>query len=398
MMKILKQLIDKLPDFAITFLVKLKICNYCRFLWLFPIQKNKIVFCNFFGNGYGDSPKYIAEKLIEKNTDCRIVWLLKKELTGKAVFPEKIKPVRYGSFRSLYELATAGVWVDNSRKAFLPPKRKGQFYIQTWHSPLRLKKIEKDACENLSSTYIERGKIDSENCDLMTAGNDFGFEIYRNSFWYNGEIVKEGTPRCDIFFKDNSKIRNKINQYFGLSPDEKLVLYAPTFRSSSDLKSCIPDFGLIINTLEKKYGGKWKMLVRFHPKTDVSFLFSDYGPFVLNASEYDDIQELLAVSEILITDYSSSMFDMLIAGKQCFLFTPDLAAYRENERGLYFEPEQLPFQVSMSTEELIRNIINSCQDEYLEKVKNFSRLVNMYEKGLASEFLVERIRKRNGLY
>ena len=393
-MKILKKIIEKLPDFIITFLVKIKICNYYLFLWLFPVQKNKIVFCNFFGNGYGGSPKYIAEKLIEKKTACRYIWLLKKDIAGKAVFPAKIKTVRYGSFRALYELATAGIWIDNSRKAFIPPKRKEQFYLQTWHSPLRLKKIEKDAKNYLSRTYAERAKIDSDNCDLMMAGNDFSFEIYRNSFWYKGEIVKSGTPRCDVFFQDTVFVRNKINQYFGIESEDRLVLYAPTFRSGSDLKSCIPDFGRVINTLENKYGGKWKILVRFHPKTDVSSLFSDYGYFVLNASEYDDMQELLAASEILITDYSSSMFDMLIAGKYCFIYAPDFKEYIQKERGLYFKPDQLPFSVSMDTEELITNIINSNQDEYLEKLKKFSRMVNIYECGNASDVIAEIIRKR----
>ena len=383
-----------LPHFIITFLVKNKTYNYCWFFRLFPVKRNKIVFCNFFGNGYGDSPKYIAEKLIEKKTDCIFIWLLKKELNGKAVFPDIVKTVKYGSFRSLYELATAGVWIDNSRKALLPPRRKKQFYIQTWHSPLRLKKIEKDAEKHLSKTYMERARIDSENCSLMTAGNDFSYDIYRKSFWYNGEIIKCGTPRCDIFFRDASGIRNKINQYFEIKPEEKLILYAPTFRTGSDLESCIPDFKLVADAAGKKFGGSWKVFVRFHPKTDVSSLLTGPSFPVINASEYDDMQELLASADILITDYSSSMFDMLIAEKMCFLYAPDIEEYRKNERGLYFEPEQLPFYLSRDTDELVSSIINSSRDEYLEKVKSFSSMVGMYESGRASDEVAEIIRKR----
>ena len=393
-MKILKKILDRLPPFVITFLVKLKTFNYCRFFWLFPVQKNKIVFCNFFGNGYGDSPKYIAEKLLEKDTDCRLVWLIKKDPGRKAVFPDKIKTVSYGSLKMLYELATAAVWVDNSRKAFIPPKRRSQFYIQTWHSPLRLKKIEKDAEKHLSKTYMERSRLDSANCDLMTSGNDFSFNIYRNSFWYKGEILKTGTPRCDIFFKETSVIRNKLNKYFGIKPDEKLVLYAPTFRSSSDFKSYIPDFKLIKDAAERKEGGKWRILVRFHPKTDASSLMSELGDYALNASEYDDMQELLASSEMLITDYSSSMFDMLISGKLCFIHAPDFKEYTKKERDLYFKPEELPFPVSRNTEGLVRNIINISRGEYSEKLKSFGRMVNMYESGRASDTLAEIIRER----
>ena len=85
---------------------------------------------------------------------------------------------------------------------------------------------------------------------------------------------------------------------------------------------------------------------------------------------------------------------MLIAEKMCFLYAPDLEEYRKNERGLYFEPEQLPFYISSDTGDLVSSIINSSRDEYLEKVKSFSSKVNMYENGTASDALAEIIRKR----
>ncbi len=360
------------------------------------MRKNRIVFCNFFGNSYGDNPKYIAEKLLEKNIDCEIIWLLKKNLIGKTVLPDKIKTVQYGSLKALYEMATAAVWVDNTRKAVMPPKRKNQFYIQTWHSPLRLKKIEKDAEKHLSATYMERARIDSLNCDLMLAGNDFSFKTYRNSFWYDGEILKCGTPRCDIFFNDTSGIRKKVYEYFGIKADTGLVLYAPTFRNESGLEAWIPDFNQIIAVAEKKYGGEWRILVRFHPKTDVSSLGLNYGNFIINASGYEDMQELLAAAEMLITDYSSSIFDMLIAGKPCFVHAPDFEKYIERERELYFKPDSLPFCISHDIDGLVRNIMNSDYDEYREKLDNFRKKVNMYENGNASEVLSEIIRERIG--
>src|SRR5690606_28368099 len=101
-----------------------------------------------------------------------------------------------------------------SRKVYSPPKRKSQYYIQTWHSPLRLKKIEKDIENNLDESYIERAKIDSKMCDLMISGSDFSWNIYRNSFWYDGEILKCGTPRCDIFFTNNTYIIEKVYKRF----------------------------------------------------------------------------------------------------------------------------------------------------------------------------------------
>ena len=336
MKKLIITVINKLPLWAVSILVKLKNCTYCHFFRLFPVQKNKIVVSNFFGSGYGDSPKYIAEKLIDSNENYEIVWLLKQSLSGKALFPEQIKTVRYGSLRALYELATAKVWIDNVRKAACPPKRKGQYYIQTWHSFLRLKKIEKDAGEFLSDTYVERAKIDSDNCDLMISGCDFSHDIYRNSFWYDGEILKCGTPRCDIFFGDTAPFRKKVSEYFGITGSCGLILHAPTYRSGPSAGPYLIDYEKIIAAAGIRFKGNWKILVRLHPKTASLSDKIDYNENILDATCYDDMQELLAASDILITDYSSSMFDMIVAEKLCLIHAPDLEEYIARERDLYF--------------------------------------------------------------
>jgi len=392
--KLIISVINKLPLRAVSILVKLKNCSYCTFFHLFPLQKNKIVVSNFYGCGYGDSPKYIVKKLIDSNANYEIVWLLKKSLSGKAVFPEQIKTVRYGSFRALYELATAKVWIDNVRKASCPPKRKGQYYIQTWHSFLRLKKIEKDAKEFLSKTYVERAKIDSLNCDLMISGCDFSHNIYTNSFWYDGEILKCGTPRCDIFFGDTAPFRKKVYEYFGITAFCGLILYAPTYRSGSSAGPYLLDYEKIIAAAGIRFGGKWKIIVRLHPKAAFLSDKIEYNESILDATYYDDMQELLAASEILITDFSSSMFDMIVAEKLCLIHAPDLDEYIARERDLYFTMDQLPFYVSRNTGELLSNINNYDPEDYKSKLKKFSENVNIYEKGTASEEIVEIIRNK----
>src|SRR5699024_3955713 len=127
---------------------------YSFFLWLFPIKKNKIVISNYFGKGFGDNAKYILNELNRRNLSIDIVWLLKDELFPTIKLPINTRIVKYGSLRSLFEMATAKVWISNTRLYYSPPKRKQQYYIQTWHSPLRLKTIEKDAESNLSEYYI----------------------------------------------------------------------------------------------------------------------------------------------------------------------------------------------------------------------------------------------------
>lgn len=366
-------------------------------LMLFPIHKDKIVICSYFGKGYGDNGKYIVEEIIRQGLDYDIVWLLKKELIGKTKFPTKIRVIEYGSLRGLYELSTAKIWIDNCRKSFYPLKRKKQHYIQTWHSPLRLKKIEKDAESSLSISYIKMAKRDSNNIDLLISGCDFSWEIYRKSFWYKGEIIKCGTPRCDLFFKVERNIKDKVVERFSISPNVRLILFAPTFRRTSDIEPYVLQFNEILNVTKERFGGKWNLLIRLHPNVSSLDNLIEYNDKIHNATRYEDMQELLSAVDILITDYSSSMFDMAIANKVCFLHGKDIDNYLEKERELYFEFDELPFYFSKTEQELINNINTFNLADYNKNLKTFLVAVGVYEKGTASEELVERINSITGV-
>ena len=120
----------------------------CRLL---PIKRNKIVVSSYYGRGYGDNPKYIIDRLIARNVNLKIVWLVKndKELDS---LPPNIVPCKINSFSSIFHLSTARVWIDNCRKN-ARVKRRNQTYIQTWHG-FAFKRIEKDAENSLSSQYV----------------------------------------------------------------------------------------------------------------------------------------------------------------------------------------------------------------------------------------------------
>lgn len=359
---------------------------------LMPLKNNKVVICNYYGNGYGDNGKYIVEEIIRQGLDYDIVWLLKKDMNGKTEFPVKVRTVEYGSLRALFEMSTAKVWIDNCRKDFYPLKRKKQYYIQTWHSPLRLKKIEKDAEDKLSAEYIKMAKKDSKNIDLMISGCDFSWNIYRYSFWYKGDILKCGTPRCDLFFNKNNNIRKKVISFFTLGSSSKLILFAPTFRSNHNIDAYTLEYEEILNALEKRFGEEWTFLVRLHPNVSYLSTLIECNSKVVNATGYDDMQELLCAVDILITDYSSSMFDMAIAGKICFLHGEDVNDYLIKEREMYFSFDELPFAFSKTNKELIENILKFDETEYKNKLNNFFKVINLYETGNASQQLVEKIK------
>ena len=358
-----------------------------------PINKNKIVFCNYYGNGYGDNAKYLCDDLRKQNLNFDLVWLLKNELIEKSEFPKEVRVVEYKSFKALYEMATAKVWIDNSRKEFYPIKRKNQYYIQTWHASMGLKRIEKDAKESLSSSYIKLAKRDSQMCDLMISGSRFRYNLYKNSFWYDGEILKSGTPRCDLFFHNNDNLKIKVLKELNIPLHKKVVLYAPTFRKNVGIDFFKIRYEEIIDELKEKFGGDWIFLNRLHP--NIAELADDfkYNNNFYNASHYSDMQELLAITDVLITDYSSSMFDMALRKKICLLYAPDLDKYINDDRGLYFDYRKLPFNSATSLDELKSNIQEFDLDEYKSNIESFHQQIGVYEDGGASRRIVDRIKE-----
>ena len=233
---------------------------YCRKK---PIQKNKIILWSDNFKSFGCSPKYIALYLAENFPGkYDLVWVLEQGRPVPVGLPEGIRVVRYFSMEYLKEIATAKVIICNHRTTAYHyfEKRKGQFYIQTWHSSLRLKKIEGDA-PGLGEKYVTGAKIDSTKIDLLLSGCRFSSDIFKRAFWYDGEIFEHGTPRCDGFFGSNEAVKRKVFDFYQIPPEKKLALYAPTFRK--DKKASV--YGMDFAMLGKTLGSDWAMGCRLHP-------------------------------------------------------------------------------------------------------------------------------------
>ena len=344
---------------------------------IFPINKRRILFQNFFGKGYGDNPKYIADELLARKENLEMIWLVKGKYYEE--IPKEIKQVKRGTLKELYYIATSRVWIDNCRKHSGIKKRKGQFYLHTWHGTVGLKKMEKDCEDILKKSYVKSAKSDSKMIDLIPSGSKLFTNILKSSFWYDGEIYECGTPRCDIFFK-----------YKKEEKDYNIVLYAPTFRDNGDTSVYDLDYEEIIRVLENKTNTKWKLIVRFHP--NVSYLQETvkYTDKIIDGSKFDDMNKLIVDSDILITDYSSSMFDSLLIKKCVFLYTPDLNKFLD-ARGSYVDISKLPYSFSKNQEELLDNINNFSEDDYLRKVDKYIKEAGIIEDGKASMRLADRI-------
>lgn len=350
-----------------------------------PIQKNKVIAWSDDYKSFGCSPKY-AICYLAKHFPGKfdLVWVLEQGRPVPEDFPEGVRLVRHFSMEYLKEIATARVIICNHRTGSVHyfKKRKGQYYIQTWHSSLRLKKIEGDA-PGLGEDYARFAQKDSAKIDLLLSGCGFSTDIFRRAFWYDGEIFEHGTPRCDGFFGDNSAVKEKVFRFYGIENGKKLALYAPTFRK--DKKAGI--YGMDFAMLSKTLGPDWVVGCRLHPNlnADVS------GEDCIAMSRYPDMQELLMACDLLITDYSSSMFDMAVAGKKCVLYVPDLQDYLANERGLYFDITALPFPRGENMQRLC-----ACLEDfgdYESHCRGFLNEIRSFEDGNAAAALAQRIER-----
>jgi len=159
---------------------------YCKC----PLEP-KVVIDNMGGRGMGDDPKYIAYAIHDIDKNVKLFWLT-NDLRN--TFPEWITPIRYGSFEAIRHIVTAKIWIGNERNVFVYPKRKMQYYIQTWHATIGLKKSEGDV-PTLPLSWQLISQDDSSKINLVYTNNKPEWNFLRNSFWYNGPIIKCGVPR-----------------------------------------------------------------------------------------------------------------------------------------------------------------------------------------------------------
>lgn len=358
---------------------------FMRICGFFPIRSNKVVFTSYEGKSYSDNPKWISEALKEYG-GVEQVWLLRK---GNS-HPE-VRSVAWGSLAALYELATAKVWVDNCRKREWTHKRQGQYYIQTWHGGVRLKKVEADAESDLTPKYIEAAKHDSQMADLFLSECEWSSEKYRSSFWYDGEILNCGIPKSDLFFKERGSICRKVYEELGVSFNKKLLLYAPTFRSDKDMSCYNLDCSSLINQLTRSFGGEWVIVIRLHSNIEELQDRFEYSENIVNGTQYPDMNELLAAAECLITDYSSCLFDGLRVGAKVFIYAPDWERYIEQQRELYFDLRMLPAPFADSNEILMRKIETFSPELYEKERLSFLEQMNFFGTGHASETAARRI-------
>ena len=289
----------------------------------------------------------------------------------------------------IYEMATAKIWIDSHTKPYWIRKRKDQFYIETWHGGLGMKKIEADMGDNLKISTKKQIKNNSKIADLFISNSSWLTNIYKRAFWYNGEILECGYPKNDIIFQNekHKQIEKKIKEYYGIAENKKILLYAPTFRDNEEF-----EYNIDLNKLYKELNRneeKWVIVYKLHPLLiNSTKKVINQQDKIINATQYNDMQELIIASDMLITDYSSCIFDIAMLYKPAFIFAQDVEKYSK-ERGLYFDIKKLPFPFSETNEELIKNIKNFNKEKYKKDLDNYFKEVGLKETGNATKQIVD---------
>ncbi len=360
---------------------------------LTKINSKRVFMWSYKMDKYACNPRFITEYLLEEHPDeYEVFWAFKKGITPKEL-DDKIHIVRKYSFAYFVAMYTSKFVFTNLRNEKMDTmfkKKKGQKYIQTWHSSIRLKKIEKDAAKQLGAKYVKRAIEDSKMCDLMMSNSKLYTNQIKNSFWYNNEILENCVPRNCIFYKKDkiNTTYTKIRERMGFAPDCKIVLYAPTFRGGSkDLKYYRIDWDKVIPAFEKMLDGEVKVLLRLHPNMSNIKDLNSITNFknVYNVTQAPDITEFMFAADAMISDYTSAMFDFIILDKPCFIYAID---QKEYDRGFYWSLDSLPFPIAANSQELITNIEKFTPTAYKEKTDDFKNNIwGLEEDGKACERL-----------
>lgn len=370
------------------------------------IDEKMIIFESFFGKKYACSPKAIYEYM-SNNTeynDYKFVWAFRKPNEAREFFRDKkVILVKYDSKKYYRYHAKAKYWIRNTRLPECIIKKKNQVYIQCWHgTPLKRLGFDINVKGNnpLSSNRIVRKQYnhDSKMYNYMISPSKYCTEKLISSF--NLEklgkkdiMIEKGYPRNDELFKFDDKYVKKIKEDLGIPLDKKVIMYAPTFRDNQHKLGVgyTHDLILDLNKLKEKLGNDYVILLRLHYHVANKINVYKHLGFIYDVSNYNNINDLYIISDMLITDYSSVFFDYANLKRPILFYMYDLDTYKNNTRDFYIDLEELPGPIITKEEELLKSIenIEQVKEQYDETYKKFNDKFNYLDDGDSSKRVVE---------
>lgn len=358
------------------------------------IQPNKIFF-HTQENRYCCNPKYICEEFRKRNADIDMVWRVSN--SKHSGVPEDVRTVIEGTLEYYKEIFSSKYIITNSvlyvKKGF--SLKKSQVLIETWHGSLGIKRFGKHDYKggwHWVNGAIHTGKM-TRYC--ITNSHFVSGEL-RKTYWPQTPMLEYGHPRNDIMFDSYKEKRRQIREnfllQFHLQKDMHFILYGPTFRDSKNFDCYDIDIPGLLTAARERFGGEWKILLRYHSALRTVYQRRNqiFSSDVIDVTDFDDMQELITLADVAITDYSSWIYDFMLQRKPGFIFATDIDLYN-NERGFCYPLEATPFPIAVEKNQLNQNVSNFDEKRYLEKLEKFLQEKGCIEDGHASERVVNKI-------
>ncbi len=291
------------------------------------------------GRQYSDSPRAVFEELVRRGDQRRLVWAV--EHHGVEV-PDDVETVVVGS-RDYYRALGRARWVvSNDSMPAHYAKRDGSTYGQTWHgTPLKRIGFDIENLQMSNKNYLVQFAKEVAKWDALVSPNAYSTEIFRRAFRYDGPVLETGYPRNDVFHRPDERAARTaaVVERLGIEPGKRVILYAPTWRDNDYDKSGRYQFAmkLDLERMYREFKDDAVLLIRGHQLVADSVDTSMFGGFARNVSHYPDISDLYLAADVLVTDYSSVMFDFVNTGRPMLFFAHDLQAYRDDLRGFYVD-------------------------------------------------------------
>ena len=310
-----------------------------------PVNSEAVLFESFDGKSSSDSGRAISDVLGQRIPGLQRYWTV---ADFSVPVPPGCTPVLRESPQWFTLLATAGYLVNNNNFPHYFRKRPGQFYLQTWHGT-PLKRVGADTpIAGTTASYRALIAREAAAWDMLLAQNEFAADTLAAAFGYRGEPAVFGYPRNDALAADTAPARRaEARRRLGIEDGRTVLLYVPTWRDAAtnpylDFEAAAAGLGedyMLLYRGHHKIAGK--------RKTTGQDLYVDVTP-------HPEINDLYLAADLLVTDYSSAMFDFCVTGKPMYFLVPDLARYRDSERGFYFDFEaEAPGPLVETTEELV---------------------------------------------
>ncbi|NBJ68816.1 CDP-glycerol glycerophosphotransferase family protein [Roseburia sp. 1XD42-34] len=356
---------------------------------MFSRQKKVVAVASF-----GDNIHYTVQALNKQADDIRVVILkdsrctypFKEGLYDELLLFSLSHPLHF--LKSIYHLATASTILVDNYFGFLAVTnfKPNTTCIQLWHAAGALKNfgLKDPSIQNRSQKAYRRFKKVYEKFHYIVVGSERMAATFRESFQSPNEaMLRTGIPRTDLLYDSTKKkqISLYFNQKFPKINGRKIILYAPTYREHQ-LKNYTTHIDL--KSLYKELSGEYVLFIKLHPAIKNTFQ-QQFGSFLYDVSDWSDTNQLLTITDILITDYSSIPFEYALFEKPMIFYAYDLEVYK-SDRGLIEQYEtEMPGPIVRSTEEVIAAIKQ--HDFSTEKIKSFANTWNQYSKGNSSERL-----------